>query len=86
VIPEFLTSSEITDIYNNILKIMPVQSFLDLKKAFDTVNHDVLLQNLYKYGIRGNASDLMKSYLANRIQYIVADKLYLTHFKSNWDS
>ena len=44
--------------------------YLDLKKAFDTVDHDILLRKLYKYGIRGNVWHLIKSYLYNRSQYV----------------
>ena len=41
---------------------------LDLKKAFDTVNHDILLNKMNHYGIRGNADNLFASFLANRKQ------------------
>ena len=43
---------------------------IDFRKAFDTVEHNILLQKLYHYGIRGNALQWFNSYLSNRYQYV----------------
>ena len=44
--------------------------FIDLSKAFDTVNHNILLEKLSMYGVKGNNLKWFHSYLSNRKQYI----------------
>lgn len=47
--------------------------FLDLRKAFDTIDHDVLLKKLDCHGVRGKSNDLIKDYLTDRKQYVVTN-------------
>ena len=47
----------------------------DLKKAFDTVNHDILLRKLELYGITGNALSMIQSYLSDRRQKCQLDNV-----------
>ena len=44
--------------------------FLDFLKAFDTVDHEILLQKLHSLGVCGNVYALMASYLADRKQFV----------------
>ncbi len=46
--------------------------FIDLSKAFDTLDHKTLLEKLDSYGIRGNTHRLLTSYLTDRFQYTSA--------------
>ena len=45
-------------------------AFVDLKKAFDTQSHNILLTKLHNYGIRSVAYTLIRSYLDNRQQFV----------------
>ena len=44
--------------------------FIDLQKAFDTVNHEILLEKLKDYGIRSKQNDWFRSFLTTRKQYV----------------
>ena len=61
----------VTFCYDNINEsCYTALSFVDLRKAFDTVSHETLLIKLSNYGIRGVAYDLIHSYLHNRQQFV----------------
>ena len=51
-------------------KETPFSIFLDLSKAFDTLNYDILMYKLQYYGIKGSSLSLFKSYLSERSQFV----------------
>ena len=57
----------ITQLDNNKV---PLNVYLDLSKAFDTLDHRILLEKLEYYGFHGKSFTLMKNYLENRKQYV----------------
>ena len=50
--------------------------FIDLRKAFDTVNHEILLFKMEHYGIRGSTLKWSKSYISERKQYVYTNGEY----------
>ena len=69
------TTQAIFRFVNDVLKAFhnktyTIALFLDLTKAFDTVDKDVLMHKLGIYGFRGNTNMFLSSYMTNRRQYI----------------
>ena len=62
----------LTELIRNALKTgnFACAVFIDMQKAFGTVNHEILLSKLNRYGIRGVAFDWFKSYLSDISQYV----------------
>ena len=66
---------------------IPLNIYLDLSKAFDTINHQILLEKLAYYGVHGKSLDLFKSYLSNRKQFVEIDENKSTYLDiKNWCS
>ena len=63
---------ELTDTLKKAMdkKLVTCGLFLDFSKAFDTVNHNILLSKLYHYGIRGTPFKWFENYLSNRTQFV----------------
>ena len=61
-------SSKITDLFNDNNLVLAI--FLHLTKAFDTLDHDILLTKLSNYGFRGVVNDWFHSYLNDRQQKV----------------
>ena len=67
------TEHALIDIVNQIqsnfdMRLFSCGIFIDLKKAFYTVDHEILLQKLHHYGVRGIINDWFRSYLADRVR------------------
>lgn len=58
---------------------IPFSIFMDLSKAFDTLNHNILLSKLQFYGVYDDSLQLFRSYLQNRIQYVVINNTESDH-------
>ena len=63
--------NHIADCTNKPHPELTMAIFIDLKKAFDTISHDILVQKLYKYGIRDMANNWIKNYLTDIKQYVL---------------
>ena len=83
------TKTAIFTLINNVLLSFKRRNFTggifcDLQKAFDCINHAILLHKIKLYGIYGTANKLMESYLENRYQRVAIYNNKPLKLSSNW--
>jgi hypothetical protein len=83
------TETAIFSLLNNIMQALNDRKlvggiFCDLTKAFDSVNHEILLAKMDFYGIRGIFHKLLTSYLRNRYQKVVIKDKQAIQYFSDW--
>ena len=52
--------------------------YIELSKAFDTVNHSILLKKIQNVGVKRRVYDWFRTYLTDRKQYVAVDGMFLT--------
>jgi len=87
--PQFSTDQAAYVLINGMLtalndKLMVGGIVCDLQKAFDCVNHEILMEKLEFYGIQGKFSSLVKSYLTGRFQRVILGNFGHGEKSSNW--
>uniref|UniRef100_A0A1Y1K185 Reverse transcriptase domain-containing protein n=1 Tax=Photinus pyralis TaxID=7054 RepID=A0A1Y1K185_PHOPY len=89
--PNKSTTDAILFFYDTVLqsigkKELPIGIYCDITKAFDCANHNLLLQKLSRYGVRGTALNWLEKFLKNRTQYVSlrhSNKGYTTNVNSD---
>ena len=55
-------------------QLTPINIYLDFSKAFDSLDHNILVNKLKYYGVQGVSLELLKNYLLGRSQYVDLDR------------
>jgi hypothetical protein len=79
-LPKHSTEEAVHHLHNAIVdnienQLCTIGVFIDLSKAFDTIDHNLLLKKLKIYGVRGNALKLLESYINDRYQFVSYDNV-----------
>jgi len=81
ILPTHAILDILTASLDNIILNQCTTLLLNLRKAFDTANHDIFLKKIYHYGIRRNAHKLFASFLTDRQQSVSLNSVQ-SHKKS----